>query len=378
VSTDASVQPLTSPHPGLPRTLASSYMRFAKTQTSARYNLANSGVADCTLADLEVSLGDLALHGPNAYGFGPLVGRIAERFAVSESCVVTPGGGCSFANHLAMSALISPGDEVLVEEPTYELLTATLGLLGARVRAFQRRPEDLYRLDPEEIGANLSRRTRLLVITNLHNPTGALASPAEVAAVARAASAVGARVLVDEVYLEGAFHDGRAHTAFTEHGNIIVTSSLTKAYGLSGLRCGWILAPADLAERMRRLNDLYGVAAPHIAECLAVVAFDQLDRLRARAEAMVRVNRAAYRALLGSHPGLEQVLFDEGTTAFPRVRSGDGDALFERLIGGHETRLTPGRFFNRPDHVRISLGGEPAATFIGLQRVALALNEGRA
>jgi aspartate/methionine/tyrosine aminotransferase len=370
------VQPLTTPHTGIPRTLKSSYMRFAKTETAARYNLANSGVADCTLADLDIGLNDLALHGPNAYGYAPLIAKIADRFGISERCVVTPGGGCSFANHLAMSALIAPGDEVLMEDPTYELLTSTLESLGAQVRTFNRRPEDDYRLDPEEIGAYLTRRTRLVVITNLHNPSGAMASEIDVAAVAKAASAVGARVLVDEVYLETTFHDGLARTSFVEDGNIIVTSSLTKAYGLSGLRCGWILASEDLAERMRRLNDLFGVAAPHIAERLAVVAFDRLERLRARADAMVAANRAAYRAFLGRHPALEQVSFTEGTTVFPRLRRGDGDALFDRLMRRHETSLTPGRFFNRRDHVRISLGGDPATTSVGLQRVAQALDEG--
>jgi hypothetical protein len=275
-----------------------------------------------------------------------------------------------------MSALISPGDEVLVEDPAYELLVATLACLGAQVRTFQRCLTQGWRLDPGEIAANLSRRTRLIVLTNLHNPSGALASEAEVRAVAAAASAVGARVLVDEVYLELTFAEGAARTAFTPDGNIIVTSSLTKAYGLSGLRCGWILAPADLAERMRRLNDLFGVAPPHIAERLAVVAFDQLDRLRARARALLEPNLAAYREILGEHPDLDQVVFPTATTVFARLRRGDGDSVFERLRGEHETSLVPGRFFGRPDHIRIALGGHPAATHEGLLRLRAVLDAG--
>jgi hypothetical protein len=238
------------------------------------------------------------------------------------------------------------------------------------VRTFERRMTDGWRLDLDEIAARLTPRTRLVVITNLHNPSGALASEAEIRAIADAAAAVGARVLVDEVYLELTFHDGQARTAFTAQGNIVVTSSLTKAYGLSGLRCGWILAPAPLAERMRRLNDLFGVVPPHIAERLAVVALDRLEPLRARAQAMLGANLAAYREILGEHAALEQVVFDPATTVFARLREGDGDPLFERLRRDHDTSLVPGRFFARPDHIRVALGGHPPATREGLTRLA--------
>jgi len=358
---------------GPERVLQSDYMNFAKTEKGAPYNLATSGVADCTLADLGATLDDLALHGPNAYGYGPLVDRIAARFAIPPACVVT-AGGCSFANHLAMAALVEPGDEVLVEDPAYELLLSTLGYLQAQVRRFQRRPEAAWALDVEAITAALTPRTRLVVLTNLHNPSGDLADENTINAIAEVATKVGARVLIDEVYLELMFRAGEARTAFQPDGNVIVTSSLTKAYGLSGLRCGWVLAPAELAQRMRRLNDLYAVLPPHISECLSVVAFDRLESLRARANALIDRNRAAYREILGQHPGLDQVVLDQGTTVFPRLLSGDADTFFERLLARYETTVVPGRFFERPDHIRIGLAGDPAMTRSGLERIAAALD----
>ena len=124
---------------------------------------------------------------------------------------------------------------------------------------------------------------------------------------------------------------------------------------------------------MRRLNDLYAVLPPHIAERLSMVAFDRLRELRARANAMIDRNRAAYRDILGDHPDLDQVAFDQGTTVFPRLRHGGADALVERLITRFETSVVPGRFFGRPDHIRIGLGGETAMTRVGLERVACAL-----
>jgi aspartate/methionine/tyrosine aminotransferase len=350
-------------------------MHFAKLETRARYNLASSGVADCSLSELDIRLNDLALHGDNSYGYAPLIERIAARFGVPEACVVQ-AAGCSFANHLAMAALVCPGDEVLVEDPTYELLLSTLGYLQARVTRFERRAQGGWRLDADAVAAALTPETRLVVLTNLHNPTGALADDATICAVADAAARVGAMVLIDEVYRELMFRDGVAATSFREDGNIVVTSSLTKAYGLSGLRCGWVLAPAALAERMRRLNDLYAVLPPHLAERLSVVAFDRLEVLRARANAMIDTNRVAYREVLGGNPALEQVVFDQGTTVFPRLREGDGDTLFEVLRTQFETNVVPGRFFGRPAHVRVGLGADTGMTRVGLERLAVAVGGG--
>jgi aspartate/methionine/tyrosine aminotransferase len=355
------------------RLLQSDYMAFAKLETAAPFNLASSGVADCVLSDIGASLADLELHGPNAYGYAPLVESVAGRFGVDPACVVMVGGGCSFANHLAFAAILAPGDEVLVEDPTYELLLSTLAYQRANVSRFERSQRDAWRLDLDEVVAALTPQTRLVVATNLHNPTGALSSRAEVQAVAEAAGAVGALLLVDEVYLELMADDADAPTAFDPEGEIIVTSSLTKAYGLSGLRCGWILAPADLALRMRRLNDLFGVAPPHVAERLSVVAMARLPAFHARAAAILNANRAAYREILGDHPALDQTVFDQGTTVFPRLRRGDGDAFCRDLKARFETTVAPGRFFGQPDHVRIGLGADPVMTRAGLTRIAEAL-----
>jgi aspartate/methionine/tyrosine aminotransferase len=115
------------------------------------------------------------------------------------------------------------------------------------------------------------------------------------------------------------------------------------------------------------------VLPPHIAERLSVVAFDQLPMLRARADALINANRAAYHKILGAHPALDQVLFDHGTTVFPRLIGQDGEAFARRLTQDFETCVGPGRFFGRPDYMRIGLAGDPAMTREGLTRVAEAL-----
>lgn len=355
-----------------PRVLQSDYMHFAKLASGARYNLATSGVADCVLSDIGADLTRLELHGPNFYGWGPLEEAIAARFHTQAECVV-PSAGTSFANHQAFAVLVEPGDEVIIEEPTYELMVSALGYFQADLKRVPRCLEDGFALDIDRVRAAITPKTRLVVLTNLHNPSSRFESDSVINDVADAAAKVGAIVLVDEVYRPLVAGDTPSGTSFRPDRNIVVTSSLTKTYGLSGLRCGWILAPAELAGRMRRLDDLYSARAPFIMQQLSLVAFDCLAALRARAEAMIAPNRAAYREVLGSHPALEQAIFNHGTTIFPRLKQGNGDALLRRLQGQYETSVVPGRFFGLAHHFRVGLGGDPDMTRTGLERLADAL-----
>lgn len=348
-------------------------MHFAKLKSGARFNLATSGVADCRMSDLGANLEELELHGPNPYGYPALSEAIATRFGIPAACVVT-AAGASFANHQAMAALVSPGDEVLIEDPAYELMLAALGYLQADIHRLPRRLSQGYALDPEEVRRRLTPRTRLVVLTNMHNPSSKLEADDTLLEIARAADQVGAIVLVDEIYRELTFQGAAASTLFRPDGNIVVTSGLTKAYGLSGLRCGWILAPEPVAEQMRRLDDLYAARGPFVTQQLSLTALGRLEALRARALAMIEPNRAAYRQLIGNHPALEQVVFDQGTTIFPRLRHGDGDALLHRLQSRYETSIVPGAFFGAPQHFRVGLAGDAAMTREGLARLAEALD----
>ena len=192
--------------------MMSPYMEFAKLRSDAKYNLATSGMMSYPLAELPVRLEDLEINGVNPYGYAPLIERLAKYNGVPAECVVT-SAGTSLANHLAMAATFDPGDEVLIEHPTYELLESTAEYLGAKLRRFERRLEDDFRIDPAEVERQITPQTKLVMLTNLHNPTGAYADEATIRAVGEIAKARGARVLVDEVYLE-TFYGHRPRTAF--------------------------------------------------------------------------------------------------------------------------------------------------------------------
>jgi len=349
----------------------SSYMEWAKTCSTARFNLATSGLTNVLLSEFPVQLEELEITG-GGYGFAPLLERIAAHTGATVQNIVT-SEGTSMANHLAMAALLEPGDEVVVEEPTYGLLLDVAQYLGARVRRCQRPFENNFAISLPSMEEAITPATRLVILTNLHNPTGALIPTETLRAVGELAQKVGARVLVDEVYLEMLF--ANASSAFLLGETFLVTSSLTKAYGLSGLRCGWILAAPELAHRIWRLNDLFAATPAHPAERMSVMAFDHLAQFRARAQALLTVNRALLNIFLDSRTDLDCFRPQAGSVVFPRLRQGDPQVFFKLLREKYETSVVPGEFFETPQHFRLGIGGETANLRAGLERLEAALDE---
>jgi aspartate/methionine/tyrosine aminotransferase len=215
-------------------------------------------------------------------------------------------------------------------------------------------------------------KTRLIVITNLHNPTSALTPEPVLREIGDIARSVGAFVLVDEVYLDAVYEE-TPRTAFHLGPEFVVTSSLTKVYGVSGLRCGWILARPDLGWKMRRLNDLYSATPVHPGELLSVVTFRHLDLLRERARRIVEADRKLLRDFLAHQTGVSAVETKWGTTTFPRLVRGNTDAFLERLRSEFDTSAVPGRFFEMPDHFRIGMGANTEMFGEGLNRIGRAL-----
>ncbi len=355
------------------KTRESEYMHWAKTRSSARFNLATSGLANLSLSDLEFNVDELEITGLTGYGYEPLIQQLSRRYSVDPRNIVT-AAGTSFANHLAMAALIDPGGEVLIERPTYEPILALARYLGANVRRFDRHFENNFEIRASEIEKHVTERTRLIVLTNFHNPSGVSTDTRSLTEVGEIAKAVGTRVLVDEVYREMLFEESPT-SAFHLGPEFVVTSSLTKAYGLSGLRCGWVFAEAALAERMWRLNDLFAATPVHVGERLSVRAFQQLDRLASAAKTRLDANRESLNRFLDARDDLETIRPETGSIMFPRVKSGNSEKLFEILRQKYETSVVPGRFFEMPDHFRTGIGGDQDIFVEGLRRLAAALDE---
>src|SRR6478752_5950065 len=297
----------------------SDYMHWSKTQSHARFNLATSGVAPFPFRELPIDLNEVEINSDNSnsYGYAPLQQAIAAHHGVDSDCVVE-SAGTSMANHLAMAAIIEPGDEVLIEHPAYGPILDIAQYLQAEVKRFRRREENGWAIDPEEVRRCITPKTRLIVITNLHNPTSAFTPEPVLRQIGDIARSIGALVLVDEVYLDTVY-ENTPRTSFHLGPEFVVTSSLTKAYGVSGLRCGWILAQPDLAWKMRRLNDLYGATPVFPGEVLSVAAFQHLNLIREKARHIVDADRKLLRAFLGQQSAISAVPTEWGTTSFPRL-----------------------------------------------------------
>ena len=352
----------------------SDYMHWSKTQSGARFNLATSGVAPFPLRDLPVNIEKLEINGQNSYGYAPLQEAIAAHYGVNPGCVVE-STGTSMANHLAMAAILEPGDEVLVEYPAYGPILDVARYLEADVKRFRRVEENGWAVDPAEVRRCVTPKTRLIVITNLHNPTSVLTPEPVLREIGDMARSVGALVLVDEVYLD-AVYEGTPRTSFHLGPEFVVTSSLTKVYGVSGLRCGWILVQPELAWKMKRLNDLYSATAVYPGELLSVVAFQHLDLLRESARRIVDADRKLLREFLARQSAVSAVWTDWGTTSFVKLRDGNGDIFLERLRAEFDTSAVPGRFFEMPDHFRIGMGVNTEMFAEGLKRIGHALTSG--
>lgn len=355
------------------REIRSVYLEWAKLHSKARFGLTGSDVLHVPFSELQAPVEDFSLSPPGGYGYKPLLERLAAKARIGVECVVH-AEGTSMANHLAMAALVEPGDEVLIEEPTYEALLAVAHYLGANVRRFPRRFDAGFQVDPREVERAVSPRTRLVVLTNLHNPSGVRTPDSTLRIVGEIARSLGANVLVDEVYLEACF-DSPWQSAAHLGANFIATSSLTKAYGLTALRCGWVLAAPALAERMWRINDLFGASSPFPTDLLSVVALNRLPQIAARSKRILDVNRSLLKAFINSRTDLHAIWPEAGAIVFPQLASGHADAFCQFLFEKYETGVVPGRFFEAPHHFRIGVGGETETVREGLTRISAALDQ---
>lgn len=349
------------------------YMTWAKHHELARWDLTGSNLLPCTVDELPGALEALELYGRNDDGWPPLVDAIARRYGVpAERVAVAPGA--SGANFLALGALIRPGDRVLVEWPGYDPHAGAARFLGAEVDTFPRGWDRRFALDPSAVEAALTEDTGVVVLTNIHNPTGVYAAPGVLARAGDLARSVGAKVIVDEVYLDALEGVDRAPAA-TRDDVFVSTNSLTKSYGLSGLRIGWILADPGTVERALRVRDVVDGVGSFPSATLGALAFRQLDRLVERARGILGPGFAAFRDFVESRAELEWVEPPGGAVGFPRLSGVDeADDFIELAHRDFDVGVTPGRFFGEPAHFRVAVAGERETLERGLEALGKALD----
>lgn len=333
---------------------SSPYITWAKSKHHIQYNLGRSGVPGISLDKLVDHPSDILTSGEHEDGWYPLMEQIAGRYKVSPDQIVLVHGA-SMANHLACALLLNPGDEVLVETPVYEPLRLLPEYFHAKVIPVSRPPERGFQLNPDEISGQINPHTKLLILSDLHNPSGMLLDRSILKKIITIAESHSFYILIDEVYLEFLYPEGeRTSSLFSP--NVITTRSLTKAYGLDDLRMGWIIADHTLAEKMRRLRDLFSITTAFPSERLAGYAFNKADGMLNRTLTLLQRNRQLVDAYITSSEHLAWQAPGTGSVGFVKLNSGDVISFNSFMEKNYQTLITPGRFFGLPGYFRIGWG----------------------
>lgn len=349
---------------------------FRDSYFEARIDISSSGVENFTFGELRRHVGldlseldDVLLADSHALGGVALREAIARRWGDGDPVRVMVTHGSSEALFLAITYLTEPGDEVIVPSPCYPQLEIIAALRGARIVRWPLRPEEGFRPSLDELRRLVTRRTRVLVANFPHNPTGATLTGAQQAAVAALAEEAGAFLLWDGAFADLVYDPDHRAASYAAGGpRAVRLGTLSKAYGLPGMRIGWCLGPPDVLRGMVALRDYVTICLSPLVELVARRVVERADRLLDPRLAQARRNRDLVASWLRAHaPAVDGVLARGGVTVFPRLRGYEStDELCDQLLDRHGVLLLPGSCFGMPAHVRLGFGGPTGALRDGL------------
>jgi len=296
-----------------------------------------------------------------------VVGAVARRYGVDPAQVISATGATS-ALGMILKALVGPGDDVLIEHPCFDLLPALARDAGATVSELPRRAPD-YAVVPAEVAARIRPNTRLIVLTQLHNPSGAVLDEATLKGLAEVSSRSGVPILVDEVYAD--FVDQGSAVRFGPE--FISVGSLTKVHGLFALKCGWAVAAPEIIARVHAANPQGDLGVSKLTHAIAALVLEDPAPFEAHWRQVMASARPVVQAQVSAMTQdglLEGALPSVGCMYFPKVVGvSDTRALAEWLWTEHGVVVAAGEFFGQPGHVRIGFGGgRPEALDRGLTR----------
>ena len=341
----------------------------------ARFDLATSGIP-------APSIGELGVPGPakldDSSGWAQVREAIAAHSDVGFGETVATLG-TSHALWVAYASLVEPGDEVVVEEPTYEPLLRAAEGVGAHIVRFERPRSERFALDPERVARATTQRTRVIAITNLHNPSGTRASDDALRAIALIAASHGAVLLVDEVYAAfDSFVDANGTflgTARKFAPNVVTVSSLTKCYGLGTHRIGWLLGPPEVVQRAEHVLDATCGMLPLSHANIALGAFARIVTLARRSQSLLADKRLVVDAWARSQR-LDWSAPAEGLFGFAVVPgAGDLTAPIEAAARDREVLVVPGSFFGVPNGFRLAWSAPREVLDEGLRRLGDVLRD---
>jgi len=304
-----------------------------------------------------------------------LLAALAQRYGVDEQCILPTTGVCNGVAQV-LAGLVAPGDHVLVETPGFDVLSDLARLAGAEVELLPR-TGDAFAFDLDDLRARLRPDTRLVIITNLHNPSGHHLDEKALQALAGVAATVGAHVLVDEVYADFAGDAGYLPAARLAP-NLISVNSLTKVFGLFSLRCGWIFTTRALARRIANASAGREFGVSKLTHAVGALVVENPAPFEAHWRSVLTQSRPVverHLAAMRADELIEGELPPYGCIAFPKVVGhADTRRLAEVLWRDHDIVTAPGEFFGQAGHMRLGFGVPAPAIDRGLAKLHEALS----
>jgi aspartate/methionine/tyrosine aminotransferase len=343
------------------------------------YDLSESGVSPMTVRDLLGPYADAeaflatALGYPLSEGSYETRSNIASWYAEATADNVTVMNGGSEANLLALWSLLGPGDRLAYMLPNY-LQGLGLGHAWAdRVDTFRLKlRDDRWSLDLEELEKSVSRKTKVIMVCNPNNPTGAVLSEAEMEAVIEVAARVGAWIVADEIYRGAEVDtDATSPTFWGRYERVVVTSGLSKAFAMPGLRIGWTVAPPEMIAKIWERHDYTTLTPGLLSDRLAAFAMqpDVRENILRRTRGIIRANLPALEAWIDTHPYFTYVRPEAGAIAYVKYAlPGRSTDLVERVREERSVLLVPGDMFGLKKGIRFGFGFDIEHTMKGLAR----------
>jgi len=354
-------------------------------ENEVEFNLSESGVQPIPLRELlrDEPAVERFLAYPLAYSQGngtpELRTRIATQYQGATQDHVLVTNGSSEANLLAMWHLVEKGDEVVVMVPNYMEVWGLAQIFGGTVVPLRLREDLRWQFDPEDLKRLVTKRTKLIAVCNPNNPTGAIMAPDQRKALVDAAEDRGAWLLSDEVYL-GAEREGpRTETLWGATDKTLVTNGLSKAYGLPGLRIGWVAGPPETVATLWSYHDYTTLTPTYLSDRLAQIALepDRREEIFSRTRSILQRNYGILRRWTEGHgPLFSHVPPSAGAICYLRyglpVNSSE---LAWRLLKEKSTLIVPGDHFGMDGYMRIGMGDAQATFTGGLDRIDELLRE---
>lgn len=354
---------------------------MSENEHGVAYHFAESGVHPLSFGELmEMAgrtadeLGDIRLDYPQVNGTTRLREHIAALYPDTHPDEVLVTVGASEANQLVAATLLDAGDEVVTLAPTYRQLTGNARNMGIAVREVPLVEAQGWAVNTDALAAAAGPATKMLGIVNPNNPTGHILTDTEMDAVVAAADRSGAWIVADEVYA-GAERGNRPPTLTFRgrHERVIAINSMSKAYGLPGLRIGWVVAPRDLIQSMWRRHEYAAISAGMLDMALAELALspDVRPRLTSRARRLIDRGFDRLQQALGAAPGVFSVVPPQASAmSFVRFDLPVGSREFAtRLRREADVLVIPGECFGMDDHIRVSSALPEPTLDAGLSRL---------